>query len=85
MSATNEFLLTIRQSLLAFLLLLRGSFLVFVVTLGVLFLFLSILLSTHALKSVTHGVFAGMFAIWGVSALVYGALGHIGLRLIGYH
>lgn len=70
---------------LSVLLAIRRSLIAFIVTIGLLCLLLSVLLSTYVLESVAHGVLAGIFAIWGVSALLYAALGHIGLRLIGYH
>lgn len=70
---------------LSALLAIRQSVLAFIVAVGLLCLLLSILLSTYAFESVTHGVLAGICAIWGVSALLFAALGHVGLRLIGYY
>lgn len=61
----------------------RSSFLAFVTTLGVLFLLLALVFSEHV-PGVYFGVLSGMLAVWGVSAFVYAALGHLGLRLIGY-
>ena len=61
----------------------RSSFLAFVATLGVVFLLLALVFSEHV-PGVYFGVLSGMLAVWGVSAFVYAALGHLGLRLIGY-
>lgn len=61
----------------------RSSFLAFVATLGVVFLVLAVVLSGHV-PGVDNGVLSAMLVVWGVSAFVYAALGHIGLRLIGY-
>ncbi|WP_132060656.1 hypothetical protein [Halorussus amylolyticus] len=61
----------------------RRSFLAFVTTLGVVFLVLAVVFSEHV-PGVYFGVISGMLAVWGVSAFVYAALGHLGLRLIGY-
>ncbi|WP_227356396.1 hypothetical protein [Haladaptatus salinisoli] len=63
----------------------RRSFLAFVTVIGVACCLLAVLLSEYVLPGVTNGVLAGMFAIWGVSAFLYAVLGHLGLRLIGYH
>lgn len=76
---------SVRDRALSALLAIRQSLIAFIVALGLLCLLLSVLLSVHVVESVTHGVLAGIFAIWGVSALLYAALGHIGLRLIGYY
>lgn len=73
------------ERVLSTLLAIRESFLAFILSQGLLCLLLSVILSTYVLESVTHGVLAGLFAILGVSALVYAFLGHVGLRLIGYH
>lgn len=63
----------------------RGSFLAFVTTLGVVFLVLAVVLSNHVpVPYLNSGVLSGMLAVWGVSAFVYAALGHLTLRLIGY-
>ena len=67
------------------LLAIRQSFLAFVMTLGVLFCLLSVLLSEYVLVGLTNGVLSAMLAVWGVSAFIYAVLGHLGLRLIGYH
>ena len=61
----------------------RSSFLAFVATLGVVFLLLALVFSEHV-PGVYFGVISGMLAVWGVSAFIYAALGHLGLRLIGY-
>ncbi|WP_266081390.1 hypothetical protein [Haladaptatus caseinilyticus] len=66
------------------LLAIRQSFLAFITAMGVICCLLAVLLSTHVLPSLTHGVLAGMFAIWGTSAFVYAIIGHLGLRLINY-
>lgn len=61
----------------------RSSFLAFVVALGVVFLVVAVVLSEHV-PLVHNGVLSGMFLVWGVSAFVYAALGHLLLGLIGY-
>jgi hypothetical protein len=61
----------------------RSSFLAFVATMGAVFLVLAVVLSGYV-PGVTHGVLSGMLVVWGVSAFVYAALGHLALRLIGY-
>lgn len=61
----------------------RSSFLAFVATLGGVFLLLAVVLSEHV-PVLTHGVLSGMLVVWGVSAFLYAALGHVALRLIGY-
>jgi hypothetical protein len=60
------------------LLAIRGSFLLFVATMGVVM----ILLGATVLGG--QGVIAAMFAIWGVSAVIYASGGVLFLRLIGY-
>jgi predicted phage tail protein len=62
----------------------RTSFLGFVVAVGVVVLTLSFLLSGYVVPSVNYGIISGMMFIWGVSALLYAALGKALLRLIGY-
>ena len=61
----------------------RSSFLAFVAALGVVFLLLAVVFSEHV-PGVYFGVLSGMLAVWGVSAFVYAALGHLILQLIGY-
>lgn len=61
----------------------RGSFLAFVTAMGIVFLLVAVVLSEHV-PGIHHGVLSGMFAVWGASAFLYAALGHVGLRLIGY-
>lgn len=61
----------------------RNSFIAFVATLGVVFLLLALVFSEHV-PGIYFGVISGMLAVFGVSAFIYAALGHIGLRLIGY-
>ncbi len=63
----------------------RQSFLAFVTMLGVICWLMAILLSEYVLSSLTHGVLAGMFAIWGTSAFAYAVIGRTGLRLINYN
>lgn len=58
------------------LLAIRGSFLLFVGATGVLMFVFG---ATYA-----RGLMAGMFAIWGASAVIYALLGFALLRLIGY-
>lgn len=60
------------ESLLA----IRGSFLLFVTAVGVLFVVVG--------ATAMNGVLAGMFGIWGTSALLYAGLGYLLLKLIGY-
>ncbi|MFC4551090.1 MULTISPECIES: hypothetical protein [Halorussus] len=67
------------------LLAIRKSFLAFVTTIGVVCCLLAALLSEYVFVGLFNGVLAGMFAVWGVSAFIYAVLGHLGLRLIGYH
>jgi hypothetical protein len=54
----------------------RASFLAFVFVVGVVWLLIGIALG--------DGVMAGMFGIWGVSAMLYAVLGKFALQLIGY-
>lgn len=54
----------------------RGSFLAFVFIVGVIWLLIGIALG--------EGVMAGMFGIWGVSAMLYAIIGKFALQLIGY-
>ena len=63
----------------------RQSFLAFVTMVGVICWLIAILLSEYVLASMTNGVLAGMFAIWGTSAFAYAAIGRVGLRLINYN
>ena len=72
-----------RGPLLRLLLTVRSSFIAFVAMLGVVFLATAVVLSEYV-PGLDHGVLSGMLAVWGVSAFVYAALGHVGLRLIGY-
>lgn len=62
----------------------RSSFIAFVWLIGVLFLGLSVLLSGYVVPDINYGVVAGMSFIWGISALLYGVIGKVLLRLIGY-
>lgn len=62
----------------------RSSFIAFVWSIGVLFLVVSVLLSGYVLPGIDYGVVAGMSFVWGVSALLYGVIGKLLLRLIGY-
>lgn len=64
------------DGLVGILLRIRSSFLLFVLTLGVLLLVGGMVMS--------DGVFAGLFGIWGVSALIYAGFGFVFLRAIGY-
>ena len=58
------------------LLTIRSSFLLFMMTLGIILFVIG--------GMIAEGVPAGMFAIWGVSAVLYALLGVGFLRLIGY-
>ena len=72
-----------RGPIVEILLAVRSSFLAFVTALGVVFVVVAVVLSGYV-PGITHGVLAAMFAVWGASAFVYAALGHVALRLIGY-
>lgn len=67
----------ITEPILRLLLAIRGSLLLFIATTGVLFILGGI--------TVMEGALAGMFGIWGVSALLYATLGYLLLKIIGYH
>lgn len=67
----------ITEPILRALLAIRKSLLLFIATVGVLFVLGGI--------TVMDGVLAGMFGIWGVSALLYATLGYLLLKIIGYH
>ncbi|WP_321112047.1 hypothetical protein [Halorussus salinisoli] len=62
--------------ILEVLLAIRGSFLLFVAAVGALL----IVAGAFAM----NGVLAGMFGIWGASALLYAGLGYLLLKLVGY-
>jgi hypothetical protein len=67
------------------LLAIRSSFLTFVAALGVAMLLLGAFgPMIPVVNGVMKGVVAGMFGIWGVSAIVYAVIGFGFLRLIGY-
>lgn len=63
------------------LLAIRGSFIYSVVALGVIFLILGVL---NALLGLVRPLMSGMFFMWGISAILYGLGGIVGLRMIGY-
>lgn len=54
----------------------RSSFIYFVWAVGSLMFVSGVILQ--------DGVMAAMLTIWGISAIIYGVLGFLGLRLIGY-
>jgi hypothetical protein len=54
----------------------RGSFTAFIFALGVIWLLIGIALQV--------GVMAAMFAIWGISAMIFAGIVRLAFRLIGY-
>jgi hypothetical protein len=60
------------------LLAIRSSFLLFIATLGILLFLVGVVLYGG------RGVLAAMFAIWGVSAVLYAGFGFLFLKVIGY-
>lgn len=63
------------------LLAIRGSFLYSVITLGVILAVLGVL---NQLLGFVRPLMSGMLFMWGISAIVYGIVGIVGLRVIGY-
>lgn len=63
----------------------RSSFLAFVFAVGVCLLLVSLLYSQYVLAGVWNGILSAMAFVCAVSAFVYAIVGHIGLKLIGYH
>jgi hypothetical protein len=66
------------------LLAIRNSFIAFTAAFGIVCLLLAVFLSEY-ISGISYEVLSAMFAVWGVSALVYACLGYVVLRLIGYH
>lgn len=67
----------------------RGSFVYFIAALGVLFLFLAVLghflpAGVPLLSDLTTGVMAGLWAIWGVSAILYAGIAYLLMIAVGY-
>jgi hypothetical protein len=73
---------TDRHTAIRLLLAIRSSFLLFIVATGVFFVALASAPSPVGLGGT--GVLAAMFAIWGLSAILYAVVGFVFLTVIGY-
>lgn len=67
-----------RRSLLRFYYFLRSSLWRAIVLFGLLLLVIGFLLDALAV----HYIFAGMFGVWGISAVLAGVLGYVTFRVI---